>query len=92
MTEMPRQGIGCGPALEVHDTLKTNLILQLLMKEEENNDDTVIATQEPPTAAREELGATDQQFSNAQVAFILKAMTTLEALLVLRKEPIPEER
>lgn len=43
---------------------------------------TTIAAQDPPILTLEKFEGTDQPFSNAQLAFIRREMTTFEASLV----------
>lgn len=84
MPETSRQAICLGSAEELQDELNQNLIFRLFIKEEENKHGTVVATEKSPICVQDETGATDLPFLNAQYAVVRKAMTTVEAPLMVK--------
>lgn len=63
------------------DALNPDHISRLVIKKEKTKDDTFIAKKEVHIATGDSLGATDQRVSNAQLAFVRQAITTLKASL-----------
>lgn len=65
MTETFFQAIGRFPAEDLQNSLNQKRISLLLMKKKENKFDIVVATKESPIFSQDELGVTDEPFSNA---------------------------
>lgn len=82
MTETSHQAFACGRGEELQAAPNQNFILQHVMKEGEKKDGTIFSTEAWPISVQNEIGATTRRISNAQLAFIRLAMTTLEAFLV----------